>query len=649
MDCRAWKCRLLSLTLLVTVVPCGWAGDAEPSETEQPGCILNVSSIRVGDTRDVSCQCAGDVGKNITIEEQGKKFLVDSFNGTALYRSPRATKQAFRQRYMCLVDGYVVSSEVVNVYPRLDVTDLVCRYQRSVFKCRFTALELLAFAKDTHYQMSRNSGKPVVCNKTDPGPDRRPIQVLCDVPTDPNLIPEGDFTVLMNDSFSPQTQVIHRSEWQVKVLDWPEAEPIANHTMEPNHTCYVWNEPNVLGNRAVEWNVVLRHENASLSKDLTLVQLRRVSLVDSICFENPPEGDQTFYVSFRRRLNDAQAIWSDFWSPEINLTTPVKLPVRPPQFRPPGFSYDPRKKELKVYWEHLNSVEFNGPKLKSLVSSSNGEVDTITNSSALLKNWDDEKPGTVNVWSQNVLGASQDSSQLDVPTLSALKDRQVSSYRYNKTSYILTWNEPTQTENLHGYIVYWCQFSGVVQDDCDDDSIATHFTLEPSFNFSEKMPAPWFRRGVAAHYNDSLSGGIVWLPGEHEAPEEQSAVLRYVEGILALVALGVIFLVVRKLQKMSDIRVDMPDMSCDSETLETKEPVRPHYPAVIPGEKFYEGILKSLKFEIPNEEPYVELQAIAGAHPAPQAPQAPQANQYVTINTVAAPGCDGYIKPPPMR
>jgi len=50
----------------------------------------------------------------------------------------------------------------------------------------------------------------------------------------------------MSDSFGRQTQVIHRSEWQVKVLDFPVAEPIANHTMKPNHTCYVWNEPNML-------------------------------------------------------------------------------------------------------------------------------------------------------------------------------------------------------------------------------------------------------------------------------------------------------------------------------------------------------------------------------------------------------------------
>jgi len=273
-------------------------------------------------------------------------------------------------------------------------------------------------------------------------------------------------------------------------------------------------------------------------------------------------------------------------------------------------------------------------------------VNIITNSSALLKKWEDEKPGTVNVWSQNVLGKSQDSSLLKVPRLSDLKDRQIARYTYNKTKYILTWNEPTETRNLHGYIVYWCQFSGVVQDDCDDDSISTNFTLEPRYNFSEKVPAPWFRRGVSANYNDSISGGIVWLPGEHEAPAEQSAALRFVEGIIALLVLGVIFLVVRKLRKMSDIRVEMPDMSFDIETYGSKEPIRPRYPAIIPGEKFYEGKLESVTFECPHEEPYIELQPMPRA---PSAPQAPQENQYVTMNTVTTPGCDGYIKPPPMR
>jgi len=74
-------------------------------------------------------------------------------------------------------------------------------------------------------------------------------------------------------------------------------------------------------------------------------------------------------------------------------------------------------------------------------------VNIITNSSALLKKWEDEKPGTVNVWSQNVLGKSQDSSLLEVPRLSDLKNRQITRYTYNKTSYILTWNEPTETRN----------------------------------------------------------------------------------------------------------------------------------------------------------------------------------------------------------
>ncbi|XP_037727184.1 cytokine receptor isoform X1 [Drosophila subpulchrella] len=645
MGWRTWKCRLLLLTVLVIVVSCGWAEDTGPSGTKQPECNLNVSNIRVGDIREVSCHCPGYVGKNLTIEEQGKKFLVDSLNGTALYRSPSVTRQASEQRYMCLADGIAVTSEVVNVYPWLNVTDLVCRYQGSMFKCRFTALELRAFAEDTHYQMSRYSDKPVDCHKTKLDASRAE-QVLCDVPTAPNLPPDGDFTVIMSDSFGRQTQVIHRSEWQVKVLDFPVAVPIADHTMKPNHTCYVWNEPNIQGDRMVEWNVVLRHENASLSKNFTHLQCRTVSLVNHVCFENPPEGDQTFYVSFRRRINNSEAIWSDFWSPEINLTTPVMLPVRPPQFRPPGFSYDPKKEELKVYWEQLSNVEFNGPKRKCLVRSSNGKVNIITNSSALLKKWDDEKPGTVNVWSQNVLGKSQDSSLLEVPKLSNLTDRRITRYSYNKTSYILTWNEPTETRNLHGYIVYWCQFSGVVQDDCDDDSISTNFTLEPRYNFSGKVPAPWFRRGVSANYNDSISGGIVWLPGEHEAPAEQSAALRFVEGIIALLVLGVIFLVVRKMRKMSDIRVEMPDMSCDIESYETKEPTRPRYPAIIPGEKFYEGKLESVIFECPHEEPYIELQPMPRA---PSAPQAPQVDQYVTMNTVTAPGCDGYIKPPPMR
>ncbi|XP_016993986.2 cytokine receptor [Drosophila takahashii] len=629
--------RMLVLLMLLMLVACGRAAG-----NQNVKCSIKVSDLRVGEVSEATCTCinAENESLQIYVEKEG------TFNGTRngnvlLYRSTKLD-QKFYQRHECLVNGNLYASAYVNVYPRLEVTDFRCSYWDVEYRCQFAQMEEHFFKDETHYQLSRNSDKPVECSKNE---KRR---VLCQVPANRGDVPGGTFHLLMSDNLGNQTQQFPLKQTDVEVLDWPEGRDGSLNSTDKakanEPTCYWWNGPVAhRTGRMVEWNVMLRHEDPRLSRNLTVHQMRIHAMQEKICFASPPEGNQRFHVSLRRRFEIPNAQWSLIWNLEKELETEISLPARPPTFLANGFAYEPKKKELRVHWEQLRNVEFNGPQPKYLVTSDNGKVDKIFKSSAIITEWDEEKPGTVEVWSQNVKGKSENSSRLEVPGLRDVQERQVTRYRYDEKSYILTWNKPERQEHLEGYMVYWCQFSVEIENDCNDNaSIASQFTRYPEFNFTSRTSGDYFRRGVSTNYSDGPSGGIAWLPGNQNSPEEESAYLRYVEGSIALVVvLLVIFLVVRKLRKMADIRVELPDMSNDMMMVNCVDLAaeEPKYPGSIPAEKFYEPPLKSVTFE----EPDIELQAMPIDQPRP--PAAPS-NQYVCM---AAPSSDGYIKPPPGR
>ncbi|KAH8354436.1 hypothetical protein KR084_010842 [Drosophila pseudotakahashii] len=639
MGWRTWsKCRLVSLTLLVMLMASGRA--EEPQDNQNVSCSIKVADMRVGDVGEALCLCVGAEKRSLEIFVEQEGRFGKSSNGTALYRN-RKTIQKCKQTFECLVDERSYAQATVNVYPLLEVKDFRCTHWDDKYKCQFQQMEEHFFVNDTHYQLSRNTGKPVDCTRSEN------YQVLCQVPANRGDLPGGTFNLLVSDKLSKQTQQFPLSETDVEVLDWPVGRDgtLSSRTnAATNETCYRWNGPvaHRMG-QMVEWNVILRHEDPGLSKNLTVHQKRIGAMQEEICFASPPEGNQKFHVSFRRRFEIPNAQWSVLWNLEKDLETNISLPDRPPTILANGFAYDPKKKELRVHWEQLKDVEFNGPDPKYLVTSDNGKVDKIFKSSAIIKKWDDEKPSTVNVWSQNVKGRSKDSSRLEVPRLSDVEERQVAQYGYNETSYIFTWNEPKERENLNGYMVYWCQFSAEIENDCNDNaSIASQFTRESTFNFTNRTSVGYFRRGVSTNYSDGPSGGIAWLPGNHNSPEKESAYMRYVEGSIALLVLLVICLVVRKLRKMADIHVELPDMSNDMMNFVDLAHEKPKYPGTIPAEKFYEPPLKSVTFE----EPDIELQAMPKA---PTHPPAAPSNQYVCMSTITAPSSDGYIKAAPVR
>ncbi|XP_041565331.1 uncharacterized protein LOC108134574 [Drosophila elegans] len=262
--------------------------------------------------------------------------------------------------------------------------------------------------------------------------------------------------------------------------------------------------------------------------------------------------------------------------------------------------------------------------------------------SAVFKEWDYENPATVFVASRNIKGISVNRSRLEVPELSDAMDRRCQHLAHDDNTQILSWTKPVEEKNLEGYFVYWCN-----KTTCQADS-----TTELKYDLSDMSPN---RMAVAANYGADKSGGMKWL---HEDQVGVTGRIRYVEGILALLVLGVFFLGVRKLRNMAKIDVKVPPG-----VLMPRAPFDPDQSPLI---QPYQGIphprmlysdLK--KTEPPDDYPDVQIEVEfeveveegeESQEPEPMAlPCGYVSNGYVTMNTANPILSDGYIKPPPPR
>nr|NP_608343.2 eye transformer, isoform B [Drosophila melanogaster]AAF49001.2 eye transformer, isoform B [Drosophila melanogaster]ACS12724.1 MIP10547p [Drosophila melanogaster] len=635
--------RLLSLTLLATLMARALAENA--LHMPQANCemqSLGGPSWRSGTIGKVSCKCDGGEGRKMSVRRQGTIESTDSYNGTVVHVDANPANE-WERRYECLLDGVIQSHVCVRVYALLNLKDFVCRDVVYYLRCTFSRMENGNFENKTHYQLAMGRAKPIDCRKSED--ERSRGKVECSVPIDPNSrAPEWrDFRLIMSDDLGNQSKVLRLTQAEMEVLEWPRGKH--NMIQTPNQTCLEWNGPFIYPNRTFELNVQFRHSKLpNLSRNLTVSQMRAVSVFDQVCFGNPPEGNQLFYVSLSRRLHGSP--WSERY-PEFELTTNASLPARPPRFLANGFSHDRAKRELKVYWLPLDELEFNGAE-QTYVASTRTKVATTQGSMlAIFTDWDDTQPATVSVWSSNVVGRSLESSQLEVPRLSDIRDRRIYLESYNKTSSRLSWQGPEELGNFTGYIVYWCKLSSKVHDACDDSSsIETTYARETAYNFSGIQGV--IRMAVAANYSDGLTTGMRWWSGDSEVPEKPK-ILRYVEGTIALLVLGSLVLAIQKLRQMADIRVELPVMS-EEPTANPLGDVRLFYPANVPPEKFYGTVRKTVTFaeEEPTRWPEIELQEVPRPQPVPQA-DAYVTNQYVSMSAIGAPCGDGYIKPPPVR
>ncbi|XP_039497689.1 cytokine receptor isoform X2 [Drosophila santomea] len=645
MGWRKWISRLVLLTLLATLIGHALAEDAlgAPDGTPENCKIqpLYEPSWRSGTVGVVTCKCEGGEGRKMDVRRQGTIASTVSYNGTVTHRDANPANE-WERRYECLLDGVSQHYVSVRVYARLNVTDFECREETYHLRCTFSRMENGNFENTTQYQLALDTAKPVDCRKSEDGRRRRKME--CSVPIDPNSrAPEWrDFRLIMMDALGNQTQELRRTQAEMQLLEWPKGKP--KIIQKPNQTCLEWNRPIIYPNLTFELNVAFRHSKLpSLSRNVTVLRKLAVSVFDRVCFENPPEGNQLFYVSLKRRLPCSR--WSKRF--EFELITNASLPVRPPKFLANGFSHYPAKRELKVYWEPLNELEFNGAEQTYVANTSTRVATTKDRMYALFTDWDDTQPATVTVWSRNVVGRSLESSQLEVPKLSAIRYRQIYMESYNKTTFQLNWQGPEEHGNFTGYMVYWCTLSSKVHDACDENSsIETTFAREPTFNFSGMQGVN--RIAVAANYSDGLTTGMRWWSGDSEVPERPK-VMRYVEGIISLLVLGTLVVAIQKLRKMADIRVVVPDLNeVPTETPNVSN--SRYYPATVPPEKFYSPVRISVTFaeEEPTRTSDMQLQELPRPQPVPQANQNVP-SQYMDMGTMSAPCGDGYIKPPPLR
>ncbi|XP_017066872.1 cytokine receptor [Drosophila eugracilis] len=637
-----WIYRLVSLTLLVMLMmACG--------RTESINCDMwssNDSNWRVGGVGEVSCTCDGVQAKDLSIKRQATQDCcnTDIVNNTLIHKDSNLVESS-ELTYECYFHEVAWSFIRVQVYPTLNISDefFKCFYHDEYINCSFSRVDNPTFKRNTQYKLYSDSSSNSSLEESKSCEESKKDKnlILCSLPISPNNIrPDWSiFKLVMIDQLDTQIQEFNRSRIEMEVPLWTDGK--YNVTNCGNDTCVRWNGANVNPGEIFELYVEYRHEKLSnLSRNQTVLQQRVASMFDEVRFPNPPEGNQKFYVNLRRRYNRKNAPWSE-WYTDIPITTIVSLPVRPPKFLVNGFHYNSNTRQLRVYWEQLNETEFNGPNQAYIVTSRNGTKLAKTKNKlfAEFENWDEYEPTTVYIWSANSLGKSKESSRMEIPNLANIRERRLLLDRYNKTTSKLTWIEPKDKKNLLGYIVYWCTISTKHEQSCDDAlPIEMNFTHEPNYNFSHVHVV--FRMAVAANYSDGISSGMRWWTGKSEIPEEMAS-LRYVEGIIALIMLGLIFLVVQKLRKMADIRIVLPDM-VETAAMLRNEPQC--YPGTVPPEKFYaEMPTKCVTFEEPIRMPEIELQELPKTQPVPQR------NQYVTMNTMTSPSSDGYIKPPPAR
>ncbi|KAH8234555.1 hypothetical protein KR038_008288 [Drosophila bunnanda] len=578
-----WRTSWLILKLMLLTL-----ATATATANDSPSCqavvwASNDGKWSVGGTGQVSCACDGSDGdvRDLKLKLSGNTLVTEIANNTVLYTEPSAT-ETVQNEYECWWKGYPLESVKVMVFAVLNVTDLSCRFDvRDKLNCSFTRADGEEFHEVTRYQLGVASGRTSLCtaDKSEVG------RMHCTLETTGYAydLPIQTFTLTMiSDRVGGmQTQVIELPFDSMYVPKWPSSEP-SRRTVAGNQTCLAWENAQELLKRDLEWVVELRPRLPGippLNRTLTGGEKTDQRIL-TFCFPHPPQGFQVFGVRLKCHIKGNNTIWSEYY-PEFEITTNATVPARPPQFIPHGFSFDQDNDELTVFWFPLDEIDHNGPNLSYDVFWNGQEASQTYSRSATFTNWDVSQPANITVRSRNNKGASVDSSWLWVPAISDVAKRRASHLRYHHAngSTSFAWDQPEETDLLFGYTIYWCNASDTLGQFCQDGVSTYNISLDDGerqeYTFSSSMALQDI--ALEPMYSDHVSGGISVRLVAVEKKEIEAFTLRkarILEGIGALLVLGLVIMTAKKLRKMNDIEVDLPYMG-EISRLEPKSESKP--------------------------------------------------------------------------
>ncbi|KAH8238441.1 hypothetical protein KR032_006893, partial [Drosophila birchii] len=558
-----WWTLWLILKLMLLALATASADDFDPSK----GKVWASKNGKwlVGESGQVSCSYDDSHVRDLSLHLSGRKLATEIVNNSVQYTNPNAT-ESVQSEYMCKWKEYWMTSVMVKVFPVLNVTDLTCRFDvKDKLNCSFSRADGEQFYEDTHYELSVASGATAQCTAD----QDNAAQMHCMLETTGyahDLEAQTFSLTMITKEGGTQTQTIKLPFHSMIVPKWPSGSPNWK-TVNDNQTCVSWENAQELLKWDLEWVVELRAhmpEIPMLSHTLPGGEKTDQRIL-TFCFPHPPQGFQVFDVRLKCRINGNNTIWSDYL-PDFEITTNATEPARPPNFMSDGFSVDKDNDELTVFWFPLDKMNHNGPNLLYDVYWNGQEASHTFSHFAKFKNWDVSQPANVTVRSRNSIGPSSASSWLWVPAISDVAKRRATHLRYHHSdnSTTFTWNKPEDTDLLLGYTIYWCNASVTLGQFCQDGANMYNISLngeQQEYTFNRLMPL----QDIALRpiYKDHVSGGISVRLVAVEKKEIEEFTLRkarILEGIGALLVLGLVIMSVKKLRKMNDIEVVLPYM-----------------------------------------------------------------------------------------
>ncbi|XP_017034064.1 cytokine receptor [Drosophila kikkawai] len=567
-----WLTWCLILKLMLLVLTTARADDSESEPCELEVWASGKGKWSVGRPGQVFCACIDRNSSEVhrlSLYQGGTKLNTTIVNNTVQYTKESAT-ECVQNEYECKWNTLVRGSVIVTAIAALNVTDFACRFDVSdKLNCSFSRSQIEQLNENgVRYQLQlpatsyEPSGSTSQCTTA----DRRVNCILELRMGHASKMSSQIFNLTRySNNAGKQTQLI---ELPFDSMFVPKCRPSeADKITKDNQTCLRWYYPGDMLERSssLEWVVELKPRLAQIKPPPLILTSGEQPDLNSLtfCFPHPEQGHQVFDVRLRCHIKGNNTIWSENY-PEFEITTNDTLPARPPQFVPNGFTYDEDKNELTVFWLPLDEIEYNGPNLKYDVRWKGQEASRTYTRSAIFTNWDDSQPANVTMRSRNIKGASVNSTWLWVPALSNVAKRRATHLRYipEENSTTISWKKPEDTDLLSGYLIYWCNASRTLGQLCDDRVSIKNISLDDKeqqeYRFDTSMPL----QDIALEpiYHDHVSGGMSVRLEAVEKKENYSFNLRIVEGICALLVLGVIVMSAKKLRKMNDIKVEMPEM-----------------------------------------------------------------------------------------
>ncbi|XP_070132955.1 cytokine receptor-like [Drosophila bipectinata] len=331
-------------------------------------------------------------------------------------------------------------------------------------------------------------------------------------------------------------------------------------------------------------------------------------LNNTYCLGEHLHAYQTFECYYSCRFKFHNAPWGNVYV--YNYTTLATLPERPPTIPLQGFYYDQERRQLHIFWFHLYELEWNGPNFTYIVKPDNENISKkgptfFGNMQAIFNDWDASISTTIRIRSKNSEGLSANSSEIKIPILNKVQQQHPKNLQYNNEKQILTWDPPSDQDNLIGYTVFWCIDSATSLHIChEQQNISTESLNSSQFQLKFWNSMHSFNLAVAARYSDKVGGGMRWTGYRWIQANPSGAGFSYYAapiGVSGLVILSIYLY--RMCRKCSDIDVVLPE----GLELDTKVTSFSHAEVIIPGNLSPEVVMdiKHLmtteKHEIKNE------------------------------------------------